>query len=69
MNFKYSKELNILLNEPVLFITIPIASFILIFLFLLKRIILFRFGFLHSDRIGHFALNTELWLCEKKKYK
>ncbi len=66
MNFKYSKELNILLNEPLLFITIPIASFILFFLFLLKRIILFRFGFLHSDRIGHFALNTELWLCEKK---
>ena len=32
----------------------------------LKPFIFIRFGFLKSNRIGHFAINTELYLCEKK---
>ena len=36
---------------------------------ILRPIILIRFGLIHTDRIGHFATNTELSLCEKKSFK
>ena len=39
------------------------------FLFFIKKFLLIRFGFVHSDRIGHFAANTELYLCQKKRFK
>ncbi len=32
---------------------------------LIRPLILVRFGLLISDRIGHFAANTELYLCER----
>ena len=66
---KNIKEINILLNEPILFLTLPLAIIFMFFIYILNGLIIFRFGFLHSDRIGHFALNTELWLCEKKNNK
>jgi putative glycosyltransferase (TIGR04372 family) len=43
----------------------PACIFFLIVLSL-KPIIKIRFGELRSSRIGHFAGNTELYLCEKK---
>lgn len=65
---KVEKEISIIKSDPILILTLPIAFFILIIFNLIKKIILIRFGFLHSDRIGHFAANTELFLCEEKKF-
>ena len=42
-----------------------IAIFFVIIIRLIKPIILIRIGYLISSRIGHFAGNTELYLCEK----
>ncbi len=39
---------------------------IVIIIHLFSPLILIRIGPLHSRRIGHFALNMELYLCEKK---
>ena len=36
---------------------------------ILSPVILIRFGLLHSDRLGHFSANTELFLCEQLKKK
>jgi putative glycosyltransferase (TIGR04372 family) len=41
------------------------AILIIIVIRLIKPIILIRYGNLFSNRIGHFAGNTELYLCEK----
>ena len=32
---------------------------------LIRPLLLVRFGFLYGNRIGHFAANTELYLCER----
>ena len=66
---KFSKELNIIRKDPKLILTLPIAFFILLLLRPFKKLFFFRFGFLHSDRIGHFAMNTELSILEDKKFK
>ena len=44
------------------FFTTPI----LLILYLISPFFLVRFKNLYSERIGHFAMNTELYLCEKK---
>ena len=41
------------------------ATLIVIIIRLFKPIVLIRYGNLFSNRIGHFAGNTELYLCEK----
>ncbi|MBK69535.1 MAG: hypothetical protein CMF54_07085 [Legionellales bacterium] len=61
---KFNKSLDKLLAEPILFVTIPPALIIFFLIFLLRPLILFRFGFFHSDRLGHFAVNTEIFFCE-----
>ena len=45
-----------------IFYGFPLTLIIII----LRPIILFRFQQMMSERIGHFATNTELYLCEKK---
>ena len=65
----FKKERKIIYNEPFLLISLPIAFFILIITFILRPFLLVRFGLIHSDRIGHFATNTELALCEKNFLK
>lgn len=62
-----TKEIRILRSEPILFLTLPIGFIILIFLYLIRPFLLVRFGLLHSDRIGHFLINTELFFCEEKE--
>jgi putative glycosyltransferase (TIGR04372 family) len=44
--------------------------FIIIFLFtkLLNKFLIIRFGILNSSRIGHFSIETELYLIKKKKF-
>lgn len=65
----FSKEFKIIRKDPKLLLTLPIALFILVLLLPFKKLFYFRFGFLHSDRIGHFAMNTELSILEDKKLK
>ena len=54
--------------------TLLFIPFVIMIRFL-KPFIFIRFGFLKSNRIGHFAANTEVYLCERnqniltKKYK
>lgn len=66
---KIIKSLDKLKSEPNLIITIPFALFFFIPIFLLKPLILIRFGFFHSDRLGHFAVNSEIFFCENIKNK
>lgn len=42
---------------------------ILLCVYLLRPFILIRFGEVRSDRLGHFAVNTALYLCEKRYLK
>jgi len=41
------------------------ASFVGLFIFILSPIVNIRIGKLISSRIGHYVLNTELYICEK----
>tara|TARA_B100001175_G_scaffold295481_1_gene283562 strand:+ start:3911 stop:5125 length:1215 start_codon:yes stop_codon:yes gene_type:complete len=59
------KIINKLTNEPLLFLTIPICFPLVLIFLLFYPIIKVRFGLINSDRIGHFAANTELYLCRK----
>ena len=63
----FVKERKIISKEPLLFFSLPLALSFMLLIIILRPFILIRFGLLHSDRIGHFATNTELSLCEKKK--
>ena len=53
--------------NKILLLTIPLSLPFLIFLIIIYPFIKIKVGFLRSDRIGHFTLNTELYLLEKKK--
>tara|TARA_Y100000590_G_C15712309_1_gene1010697 strand:+ start:913 stop:2187 length:1275 start_codon:yes stop_codon:yes gene_type:complete len=46
-----------------------ICMLFLFFIYLLKPIFHIRFYQLNSSRIGHFALNPEIYLCEKEFFK
>ena len=61
------KIINILRNEVDLILTLPLSLPFLFFLVILYPFIKIKVGFLRSDRIGHFTLNTELYLLEKKR--
>ena len=59
------KKLRIIRSEPLLLAALPISVVSLLLIFILRPFVKIRIGFLRSDRIGHFAANTELYLCEK----
>lgn len=58
---KMKRSLQILLNLPLYILAVPVA---LVFR-LIKPWFLVRFGGLVALRIGHFAANTEQYLCER----
>lgn len=62
------KIFNKLNNEPILFLLLPISLPFLLLIVIVRPIFKIRIGLINSDRIGHFAANTELYLC-RKKYK
>jgi len=64
-----TKEFRILKAEPILFITIPISILFILLIIIIRPLLTIRFGLLHSDRIGHFLINTELFFCEEKSLK
>ena len=56
-------------SEPDLLIMLPFAIFLFPLIIILRPILLIRFGFFHSDRLGHFAVNSEIFFCEQKKFE
>ena len=61
------KIIGIIRNELDLMLTLPISIPFLFLLIVIYPFIKIKVGFLRSDRIGHFTLDTELYLLEKKK--
>ena len=61
-----NKQIKILLDEPDLFFTLLIAPLFVLLLIIISPIKKIRVGHIHCDRIGHFAMNTELCFLEKK---
>ncbi len=57
--------LSLLLRNFLLFLITPFLLLIVLFVRLLRPLILIRFGELIGRRIGHFASNTEIYLCER----
>ena len=60
------KYIKIILSEPIIIITFLPSIFFLLLMILIQKIILIKIGFLHSNRLGHFAANTELYILKKK---
>jgi len=58
---KIFTAIKLLLLTPSYFFAIPILSFI----YLIRPWFLVRFSCLISSRLGHFAQNTEMYLCER----
>lgn len=58
---KSSTLIRRLCEIPLIMLAIPVALVVRI----LRPWLTVRFGFLHSERIGHFAYDTELYLCER----
>ena len=44
---------------------LPLAALVVLVVRALRPVVLIRLGPLSSDRIGHFAANTELYLCQR----
>ena len=63
------KIIRIIRSELDLILTLPISIPFLFLLIVIYPFIKIKVGFLRSDRIGHFTLDTELYLLEKKNKK
>ena len=61
--------LSILRSEKVLIFTLPFGLLAAALIVIARPFVLIRVGFLHSDRIGHFAANHEIYLCEDEVRK
>ncbi len=62
------KYIRIILSEPVIIITFLPSLIVLLIMIIIQKKILIKIGFLHSNRLGHFAANTELYILKKKKF-
>lgn len=65
MQYPFIKEYNIIKYYPILIITLPVGIVVLIFFAIIWPLFKVRFGLINCDRIGHFAANTELYICNK----
>jgi len=54
-----------LLKLPIILPIVMVGFPVVIIVRLLRPLVTIRFGRLYSDRIGHFAGNTEMYLCER----
>ena len=52
-------------REPWILVALPIAIISLLLILIINPFLGVRVGFLRCDRLGHFAANTELYLCYK----
>ena len=60
-----SKEFIKIKNDPILIVTLPIALILTLFFIAIRPFFLIKIGLLHSDRIGHFALNIQNYIFVK----
>ena len=60
---------SILRSEKQLIFTLPLGFLAAALIVIARPFVLIRVGFLHSDRIGHFAANHEIFLCEDEVRK
>jgi putative glycosyltransferase (TIGR04372 family) len=60
-----NKKIRIIKSEPLLILAFPLSLIPLLLICLLSPLLKIKIGLLHSDRIGHYAGNTELYLCDK----
>jgi len=69
------KKIRMIKGEPLLLLALPFSLISLLLILILRPLVKVRIGFIRSDRIGHFAANTELYLCwrddqkQKNNYK
>lgn len=63
--FIFVKLPNKFLDFSFFFILLPITIIIIVIIRLISSLILIRFIKLRSNRLGHFVIETELYLCEK----
>ena len=63
------KRVAIFKTYPELFLTLPISLIPLLIIILLRPFIQTKIYLVRSNRIGHFAADLELHLCEKKELK
>lgn len=61
---KVRLALPILIRSPLLLVELPVALLVVLAVRVIRPIVLVRFQRLINWRIGHFAGNTELYLCE-----
>ena len=61
--------LSILRSEKQVIFTLPLGLVAAALIVIARPFVLIRVGFLHSDRIGHFAANHEIFLCEDEARK
>lgn len=66
---RFKIAISILVSEKNLIAAMPIGVVLVALIKLLRPFVLIRVGFLRSDRIGHFAINHEIFLCEEKFLK
>ena len=57
--------LPVLLRKGCLFVLVLSAAPLLVVMRVLRPLVVIRFGPFRSERIGHFAANTEVYLCER----
>lgn len=55
----------LIMRKLVILVALPFALPAVLLIRALRPFLLIRFGVLMSDRIGHFSMNTELYLCER----
>ena len=61
---KMKRSLQLIIELPMYILAIPTVVLIR----LIRPWLLLRIGGLHSSRLGHFAANTELYLCERDAF-
>lgn len=61
-----NKKITKIFEEPLLLIALPFSIISLLLIFIIRPFIRIRIALLFSDRIGHFAGNTELYLCDQE---
>lgn len=43
----------------------PVALFLILVIFILRKLILIRFGLIHTERFGHLIANFEIYNIER----
>ena len=66
---KFSKQIRIIKREPILLLAFPVSLISFSIIFILSAFVKIRVGFIRSEKLGHFAADIELYLCERDNNK